>query len=90
MQWYRERKVLIDGIRYLSCTAETRFPGVALIKHNYVIPVEECLETGYCPSLMLNFSASAVYSYSNATGKSTEVLLNDIQGELLTAAVTPL
>ncbi len=60
MQWYRERKVLIDGIRYLSCTAEARFPGITLNKHNYVIPVEECTETGYCPSLLLNFSASAV------------------------------
>lgn len=90
MQWYRERKLLVDGIRYLSCTAESKFKGATFDKHNFVIPVDECLENGLCPTLQINFSASPVYLYQTNTGKTTEVLLNDIQSSLLATPVTPL
>lgn len=90
MQWYRERKLMIDGIRYLSCTAEAKFPGTTFNKHNFVIPVDECLETGLCKSLLLNFSSTEVYSYFNATGLGISALLTDVQSSLETAAVIPL
>jgi hypothetical protein len=63
MQWYRDSKVLVDGIRYLSCTAETKFPNSIFDKHNFVVPVDVCEEVGLCPSLVANFSGSAVYAY---------------------------
>jgi len=88
MQWYRERKLLVDGIRYLSCTAESKFKGVTFDKHNFVIPVDECLETGLCPSLLINFSATPVYLYQSGTGKTTDIMLSDIQSELLASGVT--
>ncbi len=90
MQWYRERQLVVDGIRYLSCTAESKFTGITFDKHNFVIPVDECLESGLCPSLLMNFSATPVYLYQNATRKSIEAMLNDIQSDLLASAVTPL
>jgi len=90
MQWYRERKLMIDGIRYLSCTAEYKFPGITFNKHNYVVPVDECLETGYCQSLLVNFSATEVYSYGSATSLTVPELLKDIQDALLAEKVLPL
>lgn len=90
MQWYRESNVLIDGIRYLSCTAETKFPKSQFDKHNYVIPVDLVQEVGLCPSLVVNFSGSPVYSYNTPTSQTHEELLLDIQNKLSSSSVTPL
>jgi hypothetical protein len=83
LQWYREKEFIIDGIRYLSCTAEERFPKTVFSKFNYVIPVINCCEKGYCSSLVHNFSASPVYSYlSQPTSRDIEASINKIVSTL--------
>lgn len=83
MQWYREKRLMVDGVRYLSCTASDRFPNKGFNKFNYVIPVQECNETGLCNSLLINFSSSKVYSYIKPeNGKPIDTLIHEISNSL--------
>ena len=90
MQWYREKRLMIDGVRYLSCTAESKFPGITFNKHNFVIPVDECFESGLCPALVANFSATPVYSYLSKTKLKLNNLLGEIQNSLELSSISPL
>lgn len=90
LQWYREKKRIVDGIRYLSCTATLSFPSVKCNKFNYVIPVYECYETGYCKSLIYNFSATPVYSYIKTSSMDVPEILNLIQESLSKQPLKPL
>ena len=65
LQWYKEKNLSVDGIRYLSCTAKERFPKENFKKFNYVIPVVATGEVGFCNSLKILFSATPVYSFIN-------------------------
>lgn len=91
MQWYREKKVMVDGIRYLSCTAVDKFPNKPFNKFNYVIPVIECNEEGYCSNLLSNFSSSQVYSYIKPNKKAiTDNLISSIEINLTKSLHNPL
>ena len=91
MQWYREQKLMVDGIRYLSCTSEKKFPRGKFGKFNYVIPVTECNETGFCDKLIMNFSSTSVYSYLNKEiGQSLTKRLASISTSLSKQPFIPL
>ena len=90
LQWYRDNHITVDGIRYLSCTAEATFPNSKFEKINYVIPAVDIKEEGYCDSLLHNYSATPVYSRLQNTGISTIELLDDITRELGKTNFTPL
>lgn len=90
LQWYRDNHITVDGIRYLSCTAETTFPEEKFEKFNYVIPAIDIKEEGYCDSLLHNYSATPVYSRLQNTGTPILELLNDITRELGKSSFTPL
>lgn len=91
MQWYRENKVMVDGIRYLSCTAVDRFPKKTFNKFNYVIPVVECKEVGYCSNLLVNFSSTQVYSYIKVNKKiNNDELIKLIEDSLIKSPHNPL
>lgn len=84
MQWYREKEIILDGIRYLSCTSDMRFPRSRFSKFNYVVPVLETGEKGYCNCLKNIFNVTPIYSYiprSPATGNIK--MLNNIRAELV-------
>ncbi len=90
LQWYRDNHITVDGIRYLSCTANARFPGAAFDKYNYVIPAIDMKESGYCDSLLHNFSATAVYSRLQDDGKPEIDVLDNITRILDKEVCTPL
>ncbi|HHT9121248.1 MAG TPA: hypothetical protein ACFYEF_00150 [Candidatus Wunengus sp. YC63] len=85
LQWCKAKNILIDGIRYLSCTAETRFPTESFDKFNYIVPAINSLEEGYCNNLMISFSATPVYSYIEKDGKDVDTILSEIKMGLDTA-----
>jgi hypothetical protein len=86
LQWYRDNHVAVDGIRYLSCTANAKFPGAAFDKFNYVIPAINIKEEGYCDSLLHNFSATEVFSQLVDEGMPEIDMLDDITRKLDKAA----
>jgi RES domain len=92
LQWYREKGgMLLDGLRYLSCTAADRFPNEQFNKYNYILPATTIQEEGYCPELLYNFSATPVYSHLHHTGSAMDVqLLTQIQNHLLRQPRKPL
>jgi len=90
LQWYRDNQIMVDGIRYLSCTAENKFPDKVFDKYNYVIPAIEMKEEGYCSSLVHNYSATPVYSHLEKTIDSEFEMLQNITRELNKKGYTPL
>lgn len=83
MQWYRENHFMVDGVRYLSCTAEEKFPHKKFNKHNYVIPAINIKETGYCDALLNNFSATKVYTHLSANpGLTNYSVIEQIKTQL--------
>jgi hypothetical protein len=90
LQRYRDRDLLLDGIRYFSCTADSAFPTVAGKQNNFVLPAFESLHKGYDRSLLANFSSSKVYSYINPCPERDIVLtLAEIEAELRSSHFTP-
>lgn len=61
LQWIKINGLAVDGIRYKSCTGNKKFPGEE--HYNYVIPVRNGSQRGYCPSVTALFQSSPVYSY---------------------------
>lgn len=90
LQWYRDKHILVDGIRYLSCTAEARFPHSVFDKFNYVIPVLDLKEEGYCNSLLHNYSATDVYSQLEPTSLTELDMLDKITQEFVSQKYVPL
>lgn len=91
LQWYKDNKLMIDGIRYLSCTAEDKFPGKDFSKFNYVVPAISISETGFCKNLVQNYSASPVYSFFDKDPVDLmEDSLNKITNAINTQAFTPI
>lgn len=90
LQWYRDNQIIVDGIRYLSCTAEARFGAKKFGKFNYVIPAIEMKEEGYCSALLYNYSATRVYSYLKTTDDPEFEMLEMITRELDREPVVPL
>jgi len=82
LQWYRDNHIVVDGIRYLSCTAEARFPKELFDKYNYVMPAIQMMEEGYCSHLLHNYSATPVYSYLRKSKESEFEMLQGITREL--------
>jgi hypothetical protein len=71
LQWFKENGVLVDGIRYLSCTAKQKFSETKLSPFNYVLPVQDLTETGHCSHLSHIFSKSPVYSCLKGLSQDT-------------------
>ena len=90
LQWYRDNNVIVDGVRYLSCTANARFPTSVFDKFNYVIPALEVEEVGYCSSLTKNYSSTPVYSYLERSSLELHEMLDDITAKLGSTTFTPL
>lgn len=63
LQWVKQEGLAIDGIRYKSCTGDKRFPTLTHDHYNYVLPVKESLDKGFCPELTDLFATTQVYSY---------------------------
>lgn len=78
LQWFKEKKLVIDGVRYLSCTAETYYPSENFNKYNYILPAITSAEEGFCNNLLANFSGTPVYSYCEDDGRSLDSVLTDI------------
>jgi hypothetical protein len=63
MQWFKNSEKMVDGIRYLSCTAFDSGISENDNFYNYVIPaIDSEKEEGYCDELSSLFSVSEVYS----------------------------
>ena len=78
LQWVKVKGLAIDGIRYKSCTASERFPE-ATHHYNYVLPVKNTLEKGFCYSLKSLFRTSKVYNnFVFEKPKNTRILLKEI------------
>ncbi len=91
LQWYREKEIILDGIRYLSCTADMRFPRSSFSKFNYVVPVLETGEKGYCNCLKNIFDITPVYTYiPNSLPNRSMVILENIKKEILSKKTTSL
>lgn len=91
LQWYREKNIFVDGIRYFSCTSDLKFPKKPIDKFNYVIPVVDTSENGYCNCLKNNFSASSIFSYlSNPKTNNIENYLSSIERKLNFSCSQPL
>jgi hypothetical protein len=90
LQWYRDKHITIDGIRYLSCTADSIFPHESFEKFNYVIPAIDIKEKGYCDSLLYNYSATNVYSHLKSTADPILSQLKEIMIALNGASFSPL
>lgn len=90
LQWYRDNHIVVDGIRYLSCTADAKFPGASFDKFNYVLPAIDMKETGYCDSLLHNYSSTPVYSHFFDSGVSDLNMLDNITRALDIQSFSPL
>ncbi len=91
LQWYRDQKLIVDGIRYLSSTSEDTFPTQSFCKYNYVIPVTKCVDSGWCNDLLINFSSTDVYSHVSNKSKQVMIdVLNNIESSLNKSLFSPL
>lgn len=83
LQWLKLHGFAIDGIRYKSCTSEGRFPTLNC-HYNYILPVKNSLEKGFCPTLASLFTSTKVYSYlKSALPSNLNDLLQDITDKLV-------
>lgn len=89
LQWVKAKGLTIDGIRYKSCTATTKFPHLSS-PYNYVLPVKKSLDKGLCPSLLSLFTSTAVYNSTKNFKKSIEKFLDEISNDLKNARFTTL
>jgi hypothetical protein len=76
LQWFKENGILVDGIRYLSCTANKKFGNNNLSPFNYVLPVQQLNEMGHCNNLLHMFTKSPVYSCLD--GLASDKIFNDL------------
>lgn len=90
LQWYKDTNLTIDGVRYLSCTADAAFPTENFEKINFVIPAIDIREKGYCSSLLNNYSSTPVYSRLEKSSKPILEELEIITYELSRQKLTPL
>ena len=88
LEWYRTHKVMVDGVRYLSCSVQEKFSEGAFSKYNYVIPVIETKERGYCDHLVHNFSSSPVYTHVIRRHVMLDTLVH-IEKQILRKAFVP-
>lgn len=91
LQWFRENNFIIDGIRHLSCASSLKFPNKNILKYNYVLPVSNCTEFGYCSSLQHVFSSSRVYTFiKNKTKKPIDNIISSATSSLRNQTFYPL
>jgi|GEM_PF-6467120 len=84
LQWLKQQRIAIDGIRYSSCTGLNKYPH-AKKHYNYILPVSQSLQKGYCPSLLSLFSSSDVFSYFY-DGKISSKRLQKIQSDIINSS----
>lgn len=87
LQWVKQNGILIDGIRYCSCSYNKALK-IKQLEYNFVLPVKKSRDRGYCPFLASIFSSSEVLScLESVHSKST---LKSIHNKLEKAQFVPL
>ncbi|NNV53880.1 hypothetical protein [Limnovirga soli] len=90
LQWVKLKGLVIDGIRYKSCTGFSKFP-LNTNHYNYVLPVKQSLEKGFCPSLASIFTSTEVYSCINSESiLDINLALEEISSKIISSTFTPL
>lgn len=92
LQWIKKNSLSIDGIKYFSCTSHQRFPKLKF-HYNFVLPVKNSLNNGYCPSLSSLFYSSEVFSYfkkrkASINSRLLKIISNDLQNSTFSSLST--